>query len=356
MSGHGTRVTERPPKVALLSPAVGTGNVGDHFIEMAIRRLLRDDVDYARFSIRTPLAEADVERINETDVALVCGTNLYQREWPCKLTREALEAITVPVVPFGVGSSAASTAERSVGATTRDMIRALHARCTLGSVRDPHTAEVVAGVGVENALLTGCPVLFWAQPGDPPEVRSRPRRRLVVTARNWLMHRWPDNVDHPVQIDFLRKVLDAFPPEDVVYAVHEDFDERLVERLGIPEEAVLRSDRPEDYVALYTDPDSVVLALRLHAGMLALANGVPALFVGHDTRTHSFCEMVGVPCVSLFAEGAAEESVERLRALRGGETADFAVFGERYADLLAAMKRFLAANDLPARGAQVLAR
>jgi hypothetical protein len=42
--------------------------------------------------------------------------------------------------------------------------------------------------------------------------------------------------------------------------------------------------------------------MRLHAGMLAVANGVPALFIGHDTRTYSFCEMMGLECIELFAD------------------------------------------------------
>src|SRR5207237_5610114 len=166
--------------------------------------------------------------------ALICGTNLYQHDWESALTTPIVERIEVPVIPFGVGSSAAKLDDTLVSDETRSMIRAIHQRCVLGSVRDAHAEQVVARAGVKNVIVTGCPVLFWAGGANLPRVASRPRRRLVLTARNWLMHRWPDNVDHPVQIDLLRRVLRAFEKRSYVFAVHEDFDRRLVDLLKIP--------------------------------------------------------------------------------------------------------------------------
>jgi len=149
-------------ELALLSPAVGEGhNVGDHLIEMAIHRFFGAGVTFRRFTTRRPLRAAEIEEINSCRCALLCGTNLYQYDWPCALSAESLKSIRVPVIPFGVGSSAARMEERSVGRLTADMIRALHDHCALGSVRDPHTAEIVSSLGVKNVRLTGCPVLFW---------------------------------------------------------------------------------------------------------------------------------------------------------------------------------------------------
>ena len=338
---------------ALLSPAVGTGNVGDHFIELAIRRLLGEDVDYRRFSIRRTLGAAELAEIDRCECALLCGTNLYQRDWHSALTPEILARIRVPVIPFGVGSSAATLDDRELGDMTRRMALALHRACRAGSVRDPHSLGVVASAGVTNAVLTGCPVLYWAGGGTAPVFARRRRRRVILTARNWLMHRWPDNVDHPVQIRFLREVLGRLAGREVVFAVHEDYDLRLVETLGLQPEQLFSSPNAGEYVALYTDPDHVVLAMRLHAGMLAVANGVPAAFVGHDTRTYSFCEMTGLPCVELFEEGAAERSAAEVLRLLEGDVAPFAPLGPAYARLAETMREFLVASGLP--GAERLA-
>lgn len=335
--------------IALLSPAVGTANVGDHFIETAIRRLLAEDVSYQRFSIRAPLGGEDVRAINACQCALLCGTNLYQHDWESAFNTEALARVRVPVIPFGVGGSARRLDDIAVSALTRQMILALHARCTVGGVRDPHGMRVVAAAGARNCMLTGCPVLFWAGQDDLPLVRPIRRNRLVITARNWLMHCWPDNVDNPVQVRFLRAVVDAFRDRELLFVPHEEFDERLIEPLGLEPGSVFRGRSADDYVKLYTDSQNVVLAMRLHAGMLGLANGAPAVFVGHDTRTYSFCDLVGLRHVELFSETAAQESIERLGRIMNGQVSEFDQTAGRFRPLRAAMQLFLDQNQLPAR-------
>jgi polysaccharide pyruvyl transferase WcaK-like protein len=162
------------------------------------------------------------------------------------------------------------------------------------------------------------------------------------------MHRWPDAVDHPVQVDFLRRIFAAFPDREIVFAIHEEFDVSLVQALGLNAGQVLYTHDPDDYVSLYTDPENVVLAMRLHAGMVAVANGVPAVFVGHDTRTYSFCQMLGLDWVELFEEAAADQAIAGLRAIFDGETALPATTADAYRRLRDSMERFMDANELPA--------
>src|SRR6476646_6182478 len=105
-------------QISLLSPAIGTGNIGDFFIEQAVRRLLHSSVAYRTFTTRRTLTDAEIESINRSDCALLCGTSLYQRGWESALTPAILGRIQVPVIPLGVGSSAASLDEQQVGRKT----------------------------------------------------------------------------------------------------------------------------------------------------------------------------------------------------------------------------------------------
>ena len=193
----------------------------------------------------------------------------------------------------------------------------------------------------------------------------------MLTVRNWLMHRWPDNVDHPVQIDLLRRLLAEFESHEYLFAVHEDFDRSLIEALKIPADRVVDSKDWGEYVGLYTDPENVVLALRLHAGMLAVANGVPTIFVGHDTRTYAFCELLGIECIDLFATDCAARCIRRLQSALSGDRPPRDERAERqglrnraspvpalvpsvFPQLRGAVKRFLAANELPVNAGQGL--
>src|SRR5438132_4983346 len=101
--------------VALLSPGVGEGhNIGDYFIDMAIRRFFDSKVILRSYTIRRALSGSEIDEINSCDCALLCGTNLYQARWPSGLTLENLQLINIPVIPFGVGSSAANLEDRSL--------------------------------------------------------------------------------------------------------------------------------------------------------------------------------------------------------------------------------------------------
>ena len=340
-------MTDRP-RVALITAAEDeNGNVGDLFIELAVRRLLGTGHELVAFSSRRNPSDEEIAELNRCDAALLCGTNLYQDTWQSAIDPAVMARLTVPVVPFGVGGSAAEMDDLDIGRTTREMIRLLHGSCPVGSVRDHFSAAVVRSCGVDNALLTGCPVLFWAGEERLP-VPVAPARRVVITARNWLMHRWPDvSVDHPVQVAYLRAVLDGLDGVETIFAIHEDFDRSLVDLLGVPADRVFDSRDVGDYLALYTDPENVILANRLHAGMLAVANGVPAVFVGHDTRTYAFCEMLGLECIELFAEGAAEASLRAVRAaLAGAPQPGLDTAGTVFRTLREAMGTFMAVNGL----------
>ena len=338
-----------PQHIALLTPAIGTGNVGDHFIERAICRLLDGDTVFHRFSVREPLRNADVAAINATDAAVLCGTNLYQYKWSLALTPALLDRIKVPVVPLGVGGSAAGLSDVAISEETREMIVALHAHCEVGSVRDPFTASVLEKVGVRNFQLTGCPVLLWSGGESLPSPASMARDRVILTARNFLMHHAPVNVDNPVQIELMRQLLATFPTTQVRFPVHESFDRNLVKLLHIDPAMVLDGEDVEEYLAIYSQPGYVVLAMRLHAGMLALANGLPVVFVGHDTRTYSFCQMLGLDCVELFTPDCAAKCIDGLRRKMRGDVELPMATRHGFVECRTAMQQFLRANRLAVR-------
>lgn len=335
--------------ISLLSPAIGTTNAGDHFIEEAVRRLFSPTTQFESYSTRRELGRREIARMNETDAVVVCGTNLYQADWTAPaISKQSLRRIRVRVVPIGVGSSSADAESLAVPPTVADLIRRLHASCELASARDPTTMEFLAGLGIANVRLTGCPVLHW--PGDDylPPVTPGERRKVRIAPRNWLMHH-DDPVDHPSTISLMETVIGGLEAVDLTYVAHEKVDVSLFRRLGLPESTFLWPSNTNEYVELYTDPAVVVLACRLHGGMMALANGVPAVFVGHDTRTYSFCEMLGLPYVKQLGADAPEKTLQSLRALLSGDLADVDVNPGRFSVLKEGMQSVLAANDLSER-------
>src|SRR6266576_4820222 len=97
-----------------------TRNLGDHFVQIGIARMIREIVPAAVFELRDVnsrglenidygLTQSAVARANrEADLIIVGGSNLYEGAlgwpWGVHLDLEALKKLRVPLLLLGVGT------------------------------------------------------------------------------------------------------------------------------------------------------------------------------------------------------------------------------------------------------------
>ena len=330
--------------IAFINPAVSTENVGDLFIVDSLKRIL--DYDRARsFDVdpRKPITRKEIERINaEADAAVICGTNLWYRRMPkpgrWMFSLDDLNAIRVPVVPLGVGTTRHADDDNDFEPETLAQIRRIHESCAVGSARDWRTAEVLEAAGVKNVSMTGCPTLYRSL--EPQwRLRARPAgaKRVVVTVRKGAAR----------NVRKLLKTLTGRGLEPVI-AAQQDPDNFLA-RPAIP---LIRKAWPTLYqydMKPYRDlVDEAVGAIgwRLHGNMIHLAHGNPAILFSNCSRGESFCATFGLPRVPSpdhvdLPDGRVEEMVDRLL-----DPATFAALPGHYAEHRATMARFIEANGL----------
>lgn len=163
--------------------------MGDALIESSVIRLTGAR-DVTRLPLTSTSTDQHIAAANGADVAIICGTNLYQSKLMCGLTTKVVDAIRVPLVPMGIGTSAAIGALPSMDQDGIDAVRAIHRRCRLGSVRDLASLQFLKSIGVDNVALTGCPVLFhglgcpdFRPSGDG--ITLAPRARLLHIPSRW---------------------------------------------------------------------------------------------------------------------------------------------------------------------------
>jgi polysaccharide pyruvyl transferase WcaK-like protein len=87
---------------------------------------------------------------------------------------------------------------------------------------------------------------------------------------------------------------------------------------------------------------SAVTGFRLHGNLIALANGVPALYVTYDSRTREFVETLGIPAID-------SKAMDRFSFRREWEKADFDKFERTYAARFGELVAFLEENNMPHR-------
>jgi polysaccharide pyruvyl transferase WcaK-like protein len=330
--------------IAFINPAVSTENVGDLFIVDSLKRIIRHDRERS-FDVdpRKPIPQRDIDRINsEADAAVICGTNLWYKRMPkpgrWMVSLADLNAIKVPIVPLGVGTTRHSEDDNDFEPETLAQIKRIHDSCAVGSARDVRTAEVLNKAGIRNVAMTGCPTLFRSL---APVWRLRaPRadaKKVVVTVRKGAAK----NV-RKLLAELTRRGLEP------IIAAQQDGDNYFA-RPAIP---LVRKTWPTLYeynMKPYIDlVDQAVGAIgwRLHGNMIHLAHGNPGILFSNCSRGESFCETFGLPRVPSpdHVELPDAKITEMVDALLNPAT--FANLPRTYAEHRRAMVAFLEANGL----------
>jgi polysaccharide pyruvyl transferase WcaK-like protein len=325
----------RPKSLALFSAAVNGDNSGDALIEDAIRRLLPEH-PATTFPLLQPLTDEQIEQVNECDVAIICGTNLYQSSFCCALTPEVIARIRIPIVPLGVGTSALIGRLPEMNAEGARAVRMIHERFTVGSVRDPASLRFVRGLGIRNVELTGCPVLFHAK--KEPYFGEGDCSRLVLSVRARLLYvenRWGAK-----SLKTLEHLCRQFKPTLILQSPYDiAIGERLANEFGV--EYLYDGKWGCEVMINAAQMASRTAGFRLHFGMLSLSYGKHAIFIGTDTRTSEFCEMMGLPYhdIHTYEDEIVEGELQQ-------PPPPMELFLEKWRGLCSAMQAVLAGNDL----------
>jgi len=324
--------------IALVLPAEGSQNLGNTMICEATERIL-ERVPFSgqveRFSyLRRPTAE-ELERINSHDRAIFVGTNIFQPhvlgwEWQPEDWRQ----VRIPYSFYGVGYSGPLQKDpQDLCPEMRELISWSHGAEGLG-VRDPETVRWLSSFDMDSELI-GCPVLAYA---DSFSKITPAEGRPVLAVRGILLHD-PGEEAAAAQ----RMMVDWFFEEcpDGVCVVQEHADLKLLGDVRV------RTCSKE--IPVLTDPEGIIQALsqakfvltaRLHAGMLALSFGRPAVLLAHDTRVASFCDMIGLPSRELSFQGL-KESIEAVCMIERGDLSEFREADQRIPRFRWSLEEFL---------------
>jgi glycosyltransferase involved in cell wall biosynthesis len=279
-------------KIALLSAAVNGDNSGDAIIETAVRRLVKAE-QFTRFPLTTPLSEKDLAEINTHDRLLICGTNLYQHVFACNITKEVVQKIKIPVIPFGIGSSAAIGKIPVMNEEGVKTVRAIHKTCRQSSVRDMASYKFLKSIGVDNVRLTGCPVLFHGLSCPEFDLKGE---GYTLTPRARLLHiedKWDKRQEETLErlSAYYRPKLVLQSPYDIPVA------QRLADKYNL--EVIMDEHWQADKYIDLAKSQYINTGFRLHFAMLSISYGKPAFLVSHDSRASEFCELIDIPLIDI---------------------------------------------------------
>jgi glycosyltransferase involved in cell wall biosynthesis len=298
-------------KIALVLPAEGSQNLGNTMICESTERLLRRISfigEVERFSFLRRPSHEELERLNQCDLAIFVGTNIFQPhvlgwEWQPEDWRQ----VHIPYWLYGVGySGPLKNDPQEICPPMVELISWAAGAEGLG-VRDPQTVRWLSSFYIDSELI-GCPVLAYA---DSFSQITPGEGRPVLAVREILLHS-PGEEAQAAQRVMIDWFFEKYP--DGVAIAQEPADLKLLEGRPI-------LTRFEDIIEALAQARFVFTA-RLHAGMMALSFGRPAVFLAHDTRVASFCEMIGLPMRELSFAGLAE-SIKAIHTIERGDLDEF---------------------------------
>ncbi len=143
-----------------------TNNIGDHFVQRGIERMVGRIVPEATFElfnvnnrgedkIEYGLTKLAIERANrEADLIIVGGSNLYEGSyrwrWGVHLEDDALENLRVPMFLLGIGAGSDFTSPlRKPSARAKKEIKLLNDCATFSGARDVITYDWLQQLGMD---------------------------------------------------------------------------------------------------------------------------------------------------------------------------------------------------------------
>jgi polysaccharide pyruvyl transferase WcaK-like protein len=287
-----------------------TRNIGDHFVQRGIKRMIKTIVPDAAFDLfnvnsrgedKTDygLTRAAVERANrEADLVIVGGSNLYEGSlrwrWGVHLEIDALKNLRVPLFLLGIGTGSDFLSRpHNPSLRARDEIRLLNEYATFSGVRDVMTYNWLRQLGVSKAQLTGDPAAFIF---NRPVQRNNHDGHVLLTmppVRFWAgKHRfWNVRVHGRAMFKGMISLTRALLEKNhrVLVTCNDPADLPLAGKLfdRLLPTPVICPQTPEEYFQILS-ASRAVLSGRLHTAVVSFSLGIPFALMDVDQRTNGF--------------------------------------------------------------------
>jgi hypothetical protein len=341
-------------------------NIGDAFVFDSSLKLLKFD-KLRTLTIRE-FDPVEIDRLHaEFDYVVLRGSNYIHDQMDWELAEQVLKRLDLPVLAFGIGAQAPVEGKLNMSSSTRNILHLIANSTASIGVRGAYTAEVLKDLGISNTRIIGCPTAF--RHNDPDLKINLPEMGLVrkvgVSIRREVSPTYAKDIRQYLTFhrDLIKSVSARY---DIVLMAQGEVEEKVLV-FGTPEqkaEAMMAlrknawvgewylDDEIErlyrsslfysDVVADYDDcvrSCDLVLGYRLHGNLMALANGVPAVYFTYDSRTREFAETYKIPSFEVF-------SGKTFRLSDYWDQNLFDKFNRAYADTYYAMSDFLDENNV----------
>jgi hypothetical protein len=338
-------------------------NTGDVLVYDAMLKALRyDHIRNLQFS-QAP-DESLWPKPESYDATVIRGSNYLTESLDLGHLVPLLKSLKGPVVGVGIGAQAAKYKTMDIPKGTVEAWKIIADKSTSIGVRGFYSAEVFNDIGIKNVRVIGCPSFYRSL---EPSISIRPidpeTARVGLTLNKYLSADYASNTTKTNRMQ--RALIEAVArrPSSRLYSQGEREETLAIFSHGKEKQENIRAilqkfnllgradaqDMLSNRMAAFFDIDEwaadaaasidVMVGFRLHGNVIALHQGIPAIFFTYDSRIRELSSLFAIPAVEV-------EDYQPINLDRLFRAADFSRVEEVYRHNYAEYHRFLSENGL----------
>jgi hypothetical protein len=295
-----------------------TTNIGNDLIGLATDGLLESEWPGDLEIVTLPasavggakgsgLDAGNVYAINQLgDGVLVGSGNLFENGG-LNVDPTALGALQVPLGFLAISSGRVYGREGTlVPRTDAVAVERIRALCDLALpllVRDDATAAYLESVGIEHAIVAGCPTLFsdvFVRDLPPPDETLAGKALLSV--RNPQLMSIPNADQERVRRDIAKLIRELRGRYDDVVLVCHDYKD-LAFAAAFPEARSLYTEDPHRFIS-WLRGGAVSITYRLHAFLTCVSYAQRSIHISYDERGESMIDTLGLEGWNVRLQGS----------------------------------------------------
>jgi hypothetical protein len=274
-------------------------NTGDYLIAHRAILLFKKYIDPEIIELnRFESIQDHLQTINDSRALFLCGGPAYTPDIFDGIYKMShiYDAIKVPIIPFGIGWCGQPFPDYErfhFTELSRNMLQKIHKKIPFSSCRDSITEALLKNNGMQNVIMTGCPVWYDQAFLDQPASHVKEVENIVVTTPAqqrflnqtirliYLVRSKFKNAN--LYLSFHRGILPGLktpPRKGLAYS--------LEAIAGIINGYKIKDVSGNlDKIDFYQDCD-LHIGYRVHAHLLFLSTGKPSFLINEDGRGYAF--------------------------------------------------------------------
>jgi len=297
-------------------------NLGDYLITERCKKLLRKHKPKHEL-LQLPGWESlakYIKEVNESSAIIIMGGPGYQPRMYPKVYKlmDNLDDIKVPIIPMGLGwkgipGDYKTLVNYEFTLESKRLLNRMSEQIAHLSCRDYMSSESLSLNGIDNALMTGCPVWYDLDSIGKEIKVSQPIRRVVYTPAQRPMYR-------KQSIEILKMLKKLFPEAELICSFHRGIEEKDKftnnkdgkNNLKIAESArglgwkIVDVSSDLKKIEFYDDCDLHV-GYRVHGHLYFISKRKPSFLLHEDGRGRGVSESINLMGIDAFGRSAVKK-------------------------------------------------